>query len=115
MPTTTSRPSSLDMSNGSVVPTIVVRRSSGDLPFHGGLAAAAVAELAQCAVPKLDPCFDATAGGTPSPLILMGRVRDQIGEQLTPLGAMTVAVEFDVPIDVVDEMTQAIVVVLRPI
>src|SRR5260370_3697127 len=42
----------------------------------------------------------------------MRRVRDQIFEQLTPHGAMTVAIELYVPIDVVNEMAQAIAVVL---
>ena len=41
----------------------------------------------------------------------MRRVREQIFEQFAPLRAVTVAIEFDVPIDVVDEMTQAIIVV----
>ena len=41
----------------------------------------------------------------------MRRVCDQVVQQLTPHGTMTVAIEFDVPIDVVDEMAQAIIVV----
>jgi hypothetical protein len=49
------------------------------------------------------------------PLASMWRIRDQIFEQLAPHGAMTVAIEFDVAINVVDEMTQAIVVVLGTI
>ena len=48
-------------------------------------------------------------------LLPVRRVRQQIFEQLTPLRAMTVAIEFGVPIDVLDEMTQAIVVVFRVI
>jgi hypothetical protein len=47
---------------------------------------------------------------TQSPFTRMRRVHYQVFEQLAPLGAMTVAIEFDVPIDVVDEMAQAIVV-----
>ena len=35
----------------------------------------------------------------------------QIFERLTLLGTVTVAIEFDVSIDVIDEMTQAIIVV----
>ena len=79
------------------------------------LHAAAVAELAQCAVPKLDPGLDTGACGAPSSLFPMRRVREQIFEQLTPLGTMIVAIEFDVSIDVVDEMAQPIIVVPRGI
>ena len=86
-------------------------KGSRGLAFDRALPAAAVAELVQRAVPKPDPGFDAAAGGTQSPFVRIRRFRDQIFDQLTPLRAMTVAVEFDVAIDVVDEMTQAIVVV----
>jgi hypothetical protein len=86
-------------------------QSSGGVSFDWTLHAAAVAELAQCAVPKSDPSFDTAARGTQSSLLRMRRVRDHIFEQLAPLGAMAVAIEFDVPIDVVDEMALAIVVV----
>jgi len=54
----------------------------------------------------------AAARGAPSPRVPMRRVCKQIFEQLAPHGTMTVAIEFDVPIDVVDEMAEAIVVVL---
>ena len=74
-----------------------------------------VAELAQCAVPKPDPSFDAAACGLQGQLAPMRRVRDQIVHQLMPHGAMALAIEFDVPIDVVDEMTQAIAVALDAI
>ena len=59
-----------------------------------------------------DSSLDAAASGAASPLEPIRRVCEQIFEQLAPHGAMTVAIEFDVPIDVVDEMTQAIVIVL---
>src|ERR1700747_2138969 len=74
------------------------------------LYAAAVAEFVQCAVPQPDPGLDAAACGTQGPLAPLRRIGDQIFEQLTPHGAMTFAIEFYVPIDVVDEMAQAIVV-----
>src|SRR5438270_9984286 len=41
----------------------------------------------------------------------MRGIREQIFEQLTTFGTMIVAIEFDVPIDVVDEIAQAIIVV----
>ena len=65
----------------------------------------AVAEVPQRAVPKPNPGFDAAACSTQSPLLPIRRVRDQILDQLAPHGAMAVAIEFDVPIDVVDEMS----------
>src|SRR5262249_36653759 len=90
-------------------------RLSGGVSLDRALHTAAVAELAQCAVPKPDPGFDAAARGLQSPFMRMRRVREQIFEQFAPLRAMAVAIEFDVPIDIVDEMTQAIVVVFRVI
>jgi hypothetical protein len=72
-----------------------------------------VAQLAQRAVPKFYPAFDAAARSLQSPLAPMRRVRDQIIQQLTTLGAMTVAIQFDVPVDVVDEITDLIIVVPR--
>src|SRR6202043_3485281 len=64
---------------------------------------------------KPDSSLDAAARGAPSLLAPIRRVREQIFEQLAPHGAMTVAIEFDVPIDVVDEITHAIVVVFGAI
>jgi hypothetical protein len=59
----------------------------------------AVAKLAQCAVPKGDPRLDAAAGGAHSSFGLIRGVLQQTFQQLFPLGAMAVAIEFDVPID----------------
>src|ERR1700722_20612984 len=63
----------------------------------------AVAKLAQCAVPKGDPRLDAAAGGAHGSLGLIWGVLQQIFQQLFSLGAMAVAIEFDVPIELVDE------------
>ena len=43
---------------------------------------------------------------------LFGELATRFSSSSRPVGAMAVAIEFDVPIDVVDEITQAIVVVL---
>jgi len=55
--------------------------------------------------------LDAVARGAQSPFVPLRRVRDQTFEQLPPHWTVTVAIELDVPIDVVDEMTQGIVLV----
>jgi hypothetical protein len=47
------------------------RRSSRGLDLHRGVVAAARPELAQCAVPKRDPGFDATARGAQGALTLV--------------------------------------------
>ena len=46
--------------------------SSGGLGFDCALHSAAVAELAQCAVPKFDPGFDTAAGDAQSPFPRIG-------------------------------------------
>jgi hypothetical protein len=51
--------------------------------------------------------------GAQSPFVPLRRVRDQTFEQLPPHWTVTVAIELDVPIDGVDEMTQGIVVVAQ--
>src|SRR5205814_8973621 len=55
--------------------------------------------------------LDAAARGAARLLDSIWRVCEQIFEQLAPHGAMTVAIEFDVTIDVIDEMAQAVGVV----
>jgi hypothetical protein len=62
-------------------------------------------ELTQDAVPKPDPGLDAVARGTPSPLAFLRNPGDEIVEQLTPFGAVTVAVEFDMPIHVINKVS----------
>ena len=62
-------------------------------------------ELFQDAVPKPDPGFDAVARGPPSPLAFLRSLGDEIVEQLTPFGAVTVAVEFDMPIHVINKVS----------
>ncbi len=62
-------------------------------------------ELSQDAVPKSDPGFDAVARGTPSPLAFLRTRGDESSELLTPFGDVAVAVEFDMPIHVVNKVS----------
>ena len=100
----------------SVVPPIVVRQI-GHSAAYVRLSAPRrmLPELAQCPFQRPIRALIPAARGLRGPLAPMRRVRDQAVQQLTPFRAMTVAVEFDAPIDVVDEMTQAIVVMLRAV
>src|ERR1700722_2160631 len=72
-----------------------------------------VANIGQGAVPKVDPCLDAATCGTQGALGSMWRVRHQTFQQLPSHGAVTVAIQFDMPVDVVDEIAQAGVVMSR--
>jgi hypothetical protein len=71
------------------------------------------AKLTQCAVPKLDPRLDAAARSTLSALGPMRRVCQQTFQQLPAHRSMTVTIQFDMSIDVVDEVTHPGVVMLR--
>jgi hypothetical protein len=84
---------------------------SGIVRPDRGLYTRAVAKLAQCTVPKVHPGRDAVTRRTHCPFGRMRRVRDQAFQQFPPLGAVTVSVELDMAVDVVDEMTQAVVIV----
>jgi hypothetical protein len=88
--------------------------SSGGLRSALGLHPAHVTKRAQRAIPKLDPSPDAVARGAQGPFVPLRRVRYQIVKQLLPHRTVTVAIEFDVPLDIVDEIAQAILVVLSP-
>jgi len=59
---------------------------------------------------KLDPGLDAVARGAQSPLVPLPASRDQSIEQLSPIGPWDCRHQLDVPLDVVDEMTQRILV-----
>ena len=71
------------------------------------------AKLTQCAVPKLDPRLHAAAGSTLCALGPKRGVCQQTFQQLSAHGSMTVTIQFDMSIDVVDEVTQPGVVRLR--
>src|SRR5258706_8939442 len=90
--------------------SVVRRLTFGARPSRGGR----LEKVAQRAVPKLDPGLDAVARGAQGPFVPLRRVRDQTFEQLPPHWTVAVAIELDVPFDVVDEMTQGIVVVVVP-
>lgn len=98
-------------------PSIAPRRQFVPLPQSGilrpdrGLYARAAAQLAQCTVPEIDPGRDAVTRRPHRPFGYMRRVRDQTFQQFPPLGAVTVSIEFDMAVDVADEMTQAVVIV----
>src|SRR5260370_3894004 len=64
-------------------------------------------------VPNSDPGLDAVARSAQSALVLLWRARDQLVKQFPSHWTMTVTIELDMPLDVVDEMTQASLVVLH--
>jgi hypothetical protein len=82
---------------------VVPVSTAGTITFGLGTLRGA-ANLGQGTVPKVDPRLDATTCRAQNTFGSMRRVRHQTFEQLTPHRAMTIAIQFDMPVNIVDEI-----------